>query len=110
MKFLATTILFSTALWAAPSLADDFSAGSEGTGEVPRSIEASNYVPRAGARAAMPRLEAGEESRAAPLTSEEDIIRALTAVGKSRNGDVLTVPASDAVKDAVRSDFKSDRG
>lgn len=107
MKYLATTIVLSATLLAGPSFAEDYSAGSEGTGEMPRSI-GTDYVPRAGARAVMPRLEAGETQRAAPL-GEEAAIKALTAVGRSRNGDTLTVPASDAVKEAVRSEM-SDRG
>ena len=105
MKLLATTLLVTTALLAAPAFAADFSAGSEGTGEMPRAAAVDGYTPRGGARAVMPKLEPGEESRAAPILDESAVIDSLTAIGKSRSGQDLRVPASDALKDAVKADL-----
>ena len=86
MKKLATSIILpamlSTALWAAPSFAGDMSAGSPGNGESPRGgATDQDYVYRE-AKPIAPKLEAGEESRAAPITDETAVINSLTAVGK----------------------------
>jgi V8-like Glu-specific endopeptidase len=109
MKRLTTTMLVSAALWCAPAFADDFSAGSEGTGEMSRAAPMDDFTPRSGARAVMPKLEEGEESRAAPLVDETAVVNALTAIGRSRSGGDLRVPASDALKEAVKSEMGSMR-
>ena len=79
MTRLATTIalsaLVSTAIWAAPSLAADFSGGSEGTGEAPR---------------------------AAPMTDEAAIIKSFTAIGRSADGKEIRVEAPEEVRDAIK--------
>lgn len=104
MKLLATTLLLTTALWAMPAMAEDHSAGSEGTGEAPRGLM-DDFTPKAGARATMPKLEAGEESRAAPLTDETAVIKSFTAVGKSRDGKELRIDASEAIRSAIKADL-----
>lgn len=98
---IASTML-STALWAAPSFAADFSGGSQGDGESPRGgLTDQDFVFRGGA-ALLPKIEAGEESRAAPTTDEEAILKSLTAVGKSSDGKDLKVEPSDALKAIVK--------
>ena len=106
MKKLATSIilpaLLSTALWAAPSFAADVSAGSAGNGESPRGGATDSDYTFRDAKPFDQKLEAGEESRAAPITDETAIINSLTAVGKSSDGKDLKVEASDALKAAVK--------
>jgi hypothetical protein len=106
MKKLATSIILpavlSTALWAAPSFAGDISAGSQGSGESPRGgATDQDYVYRE-AKPIAPKLEAGEESRAAPITDETAVINSLTAVGKSSDGKDLKVEASEALKAIIK--------
>ncbi len=106
MKKLATSIILpavlSTALWAAPSFAGDMSAGSQGNGESPRGgATDQDYVYRE-AKPIAPKLEAGEESRAAPITDETAVINSLTAVGKSSDGKDLKVEPSDALKAIIK--------
>jgi V8-like Glu-specific endopeptidase len=111
MKRLATTILapamLSTALWATPLLAADFSGGSGGDGESPRGgATDQEYVLRE-AKPIAPKLEAGEESRAAPITDETAVINALTAVGKTSDGKDVKVEASDALKSIVKKELNA---
>ena len=111
MKKLATSIILpavlSTALWAAPSFAGDMSAGSPGSGESPRGgATDQDYVYRE-AKPIAPKLEAGEESRAAPITDETAVINSLTAVGKSSDGKDLKVEASEALKAIIKQQLNA---
>lgn len=112
MKKLATSFalsaLLSTAMWAAPASAEDFSRGSEGSGEASRSPMAEEFKLREATRPiASPKIEAGEESRAAPITDEAAVINSLTAVGKSRDGKQLRVAPSDALKAIVKEQLNA---
>jgi V8-like Glu-specific endopeptidase len=111
VKTLATSIilpaLLSTALWAAPSFAGDMSAGSQGNGESPRGgATDQDYVYRE-AKPIAPKLEAGEESRAAPITDETAIVNSLTAVGKTSDGKDVKVEASDALKAIIKKELNA---
>ena len=111
MKKLATSIILpavlSTALLAAPAFAGDMSAGSQGSGESPRGgATDQDYVYRE-AKPIAPKLEAGEESRAAPITDETAVINSLTAVGKSSDGKDLKVEASEALKAIIKQQLNA---
>lgn len=97
---IASTML-STALWATPLLAADFSGGSQGDGEASRGLDGEDFTFR-GATPIEPKLEAGEESRAAPIVDEAAVLKSLTAVGKSSDGKDLKVEPSDALKEIVK--------
>lgn len=98
---IASTML-STALWATPLFAADFSGGNQGDGEASRGLGGEDFTFRE-ATPLQPKIEAGEESRAAPLEDETTVLKSLTAVGKSSDGKELKVEPSDALKAAVKS-------
>jgi V8-like Glu-specific endopeptidase len=98
---IASTML-STALWATPLFAADFSGGNQGDGEASRGLGGEDFTFRE-ATPLQPKIEAGEESRAAPLEDEATVLKSLTAVGKSSDGKELKVEPSDALKAAVKS-------
>jgi len=111
MKKLATSIilpglLLSTALWMAPAFAADHSAGSAGSDDASRGVLSEEYTLR-GKATPTPKLEDGEETRAAPLTDETAIVKALTAVGKSRDGKEVRVEASDVLKALVKEELNA---
>ena len=109
MKKLATSIILpamlSTALWAAPSLAGDFAGGNQGDGESPRGGVTDREFVYRDAKPIAPKLEAGEESRAAPITDETAVVNSLTAVGKSSDGKDLKVEPSEALRAIIKQEL-----
>jgi hypothetical protein len=101
-NYIVAGALLSTALWATPLLAADFSAGSNGNGEAPRGGVTDQEFSLREATPLLPRLEKGEASRAVPITDEDAVIKSLTAVGRSADGRDLVVEPSDALKEAVK--------
>ncbi len=108
-KILASTIL-STALFATPLLAADFSAGGAGDGESPRGGATDQEFVLKDAKSVQPKLEAGEESRAAPITDETAVVNALTAVGKTSDGKEVKVEASEALRAIVKKELDAPAG
>lgn len=100
---LASTVL-STALWATCAGAADFSGGNPGDGEAGRGVGGEEFTLRS-ATPIQPKIEPGEESRAAPPADEGAVLRSLTAVGRSSDGKELKVEPSDALKEAVKTEF-----
>ena len=99
--FIAPAML-STALWATPLLAADFSGGNAGNGESPRGDITDQDFSLREATPILPKVGKDEASRAAPITDEEAVIQSLTAVGKSADGKDLKVEPSDALKEIVK--------
>jgi V8-like Glu-specific endopeptidase len=104
MKRQATTFvltaLLSTALWAAPSFAQQAGSASEGDGGSPRDAQTEEFKFGRAKPIAPPKIEAGEESRAAP-TDEKTAVDSLTVFSRSRDGKESRTAASDAVKAKV---------
>ena len=107
--FVAGTLL-SAALWATPLLAADFSGGSKGNGEAPRGGITDQDFSLREATPLLPKVEKGEAERAAPITDEDEVIKALTAVGRSADGKDLKVEPSDALKEAVKKMLNAPAG
>lgn len=107
--FIAPAML-STALWATPLLAADFSGGSQGNGETPRGDITDQDFSLREATPVLPKLGKDEATRAAPITDEQAVIRSLTAVGKSSDGKELKVEPSDALKQAVKQMLDAPEG
>ncbi|MCB1469803.1 MAG: serine protease [Rhizobiaceae bacterium] len=106
---LAIAGLLSTVLWAAPSIAADFSAGSEGSGETSRALPSGEEFTFRDATPVAP-LPAGEASRGLDL-DEETVVKSFTAVGKSSDGKEVRIEPSDSVKKAIKGDLNpADRG
>lgn len=108
-KILASAML-STALWATPMFAADLSGGNAGNGESPRGDITDQDITLHDATRSLPKLEAGEESRAAPLEDETAIINSLTAVGKSSDGKDLKVEPSEALRAIIKKELGGDAG
>ena len=107
--FIAPAML-STALWATPLSAADFSGGSQGNGETPRGDITDQDFSLREATPVLPKLGKDEATRAAPITDEQAVIRSLTAVGKSSDGKELKVEPSDALKQAVKQMLDAPEG
>ena len=75
----------------APSSPRTCPRGSAGNGESPRGGATDSDFTFRDAKPIDPKLEAGEDSRAAPITDETAIVNSLTAVGKSSDGKDLKV-------------------
>ena len=109
IAFIAPAML-STALWATPLSAADFSGGSQGNGETPRGDITDQDFSLREATPVLPKLGKDEATRAAPITDEQAVIRSLTAVGKSSDGKELKVEPSDALKQAVKQMLDAPEG
>ena len=107
--FIAPAML-STALWATPLSAADFSGGSQGNGETPRGDITDQDFSLREATPVLPKLGKDEATRAAPITDEQAVIRSLTARGKSSDGKELKVEPSDALKQAVKQMLDAPEG
>ncbi|MBX3577503.1 MAG: trypsin-like serine protease [Rhizobiaceae bacterium] len=92
----------ATAAWIGAAVAADNSAGSEGTGEVPRAAAVVDYEPKGG-KQNVPSID--ESARAAPLTDEAALVGTMAAVGRSADGRDLRVDPSESLRDAVRADL-----
>ena len=95
---VAFAALLSTALWAAPAMAQDFSAGSEGSGETSRALPSGKEFKFRDAKP-VPPLPAAEASRALDL-DPDTAIKSFTAVGKSSDGKEVRIEPSESVKNA----------
>ena len=87
-----------------------FSGGNPGNGESPRGDVTDGDFVLHDAKPVEPKLEAGEESRAAPITDETAVINSLTAVGKSSDGKDLKVEPSDALKAIIKEELNAPAG
>lgn len=110
MKKLASSLilpaLLATTMWSGAAYAQ-YSGGSEGSGEASRSPMAEDYVLRDAVKPiASPKLEEGEESRAAPVT-DEAAVNSMAAVGRSRDGKELRVAPSDALKSIIKEELNA---
>lgn len=108
MKKIVSTValsaMLSTALWVAPSVAADFSAGSEGTGETPRAFGGVQFSLRDAKPMDTPELAAGEQPRAAPM-DEASAIASMTARGKTADGEEVTVAPSEALRAIIKNEL-----
>lgn len=107
----ALAALLSTTLWAAPSTAQDFSAGNVGNpDELSREMPAAQHFEFRKATP-VPALRSTESTNRDLLLDEGATIRSFTAVGKSTDGKELKVEPSENVKKAVKGQLPSgDRG
>lgn len=106
----ALAALVSTALWAAPSMAQDFSAGSEGSGEASRALPGGTDFQFRKAKPVPPLPATTDTSRGLEL-DEEAAIESFTAVGKSSDGKEVRVEPSENVRKAIKGQLApADRG
>ena len=114
MKKLTCVIAFSaavsTGLWAAPALAQMGSANS-GSGEESRGSPVSGGHELSRAKpSAPPKIEAGEESRAAPMVDEAKAVEALTVLTRSADGTVARSAPSEEIRGLVLQEMGQDEG
>lgn len=111
-KFTSAIIMsgvLSAALWAAPAFAD-MGKASEGTGEATRAAPTEEYKFGRAKPASPPKLEAGEESRAAPITDENKAVESLTVLSRSADGTVTRIAPSEELRKAVIEDMNKEEG
>jgi V8-like Glu-specific endopeptidase len=116
-KAILVSTILSTALWAAPSFAQPGGA-SEGSGEAGRGSPLDGDFKFGRAKPiAPPKLEAGEESRAAPMADEDKIVDSFSILTHTADGKDTKTPPSDALKkiivdelNAPASDTKTESG
>ena len=102
--------MMSTALWAAPALADMGSA-NQGNGEEMRgSPAAGDYQFGRAKPSSPPKLEAGEETRAAPITDEKKAVDSYSVVTRSADGKVTTSAPSEEIRGLVLDELKKEGG
>jgi len=105
MKLQATSVaawaLLTTAVLAFPALAQEAGRSSEGDGASPRAapMEGEHEIGRA-TPIAPPKLETGEESRAAPV-DEATAVKSFTVLSRSRDGKETRTEPGDALKSKV---------
>lgn len=105
---LVLSTLFATTMLSGAAFAQDFSGGSEGSGEASRSPMAQEFTLRDATKPIdSPKLEEGEESRAAPITDEAAVVNSMTAVGRSRDGKELRVAPSDTLKSIIKEELNA---
>ncbi len=113
MKKLATAIamstLMSSAMWAVPAFAE---MGKEhvGSGEASRDAGGADVKFDPAAKASPPKIEAGEETRAAPITDEKKAVESFTALTRSADGTVTRSAPSDEMRDLVLQDINNAGG
>lgn len=98
---VALSAMLSTSLWIGPSSAGDFSGGSKGSGEAPRSVPGAEFQFRDARPMDMPKLDPEEASRAAPMT-EDAVLKSMTARGMTADGKEVTVEPSESLRDLIR--------
>jgi len=90
--------MLSTVLWAAPSYAQMGSA-KEGSGEAARGSPMDGDFKFGRAKPiAPPKLEAGEESRAAPMADEAKVVESFSILTRTADGKEVRTAPSDALK------------
>lgn len=98
---LIVSALLSTALWAAPAFAGAGEANA-GSGEASRGSPTEGDFKFGRAKPiAPPKLEAGEETRAAPITDEKAAVESFTVLTRSRDGKETKTAPNEALKDIV---------
>ena len=106
---LALAALLSAGLWAAPSMAADFSAGSEGSGEASRALPSGTEFQFRDAKP-VPPLPAAESTRGLEL-DPDTAVDSFTAVGKSSDGKEIRIEPSENVRKAIKGQLApADRG
>jgi hypothetical protein len=103
---VALSAMLSTSLWVAPSMAADFSAGNEGSGEAPRAMPGVEFSFRTVKPMDTPQLAAGEKPRAA-LMDENAAIASLTARGMNSDGTEVTVEPSEALREIIKQEYSA---
>ncbi|MBL8576812.1 MAG: serine protease [Mesorhizobium sp.] len=107
-KNIAALALASTAVWAAPAMAQ-MGQASPGNGEQPRSAPSVEIELGAAKPVAPPKIEDGEASRAAPL-DENKAVESFGVVTRSADGDVTRSEPSDELKKLVIEEMKREAG
>lgn len=98
----ACAALASTALWAVPSSAEDFSAGNVGNPEGASRALPSGEEFQFRKAAPVPALRATEGVTRDLQLDEEAAIRSFTAVGRTADGKEFTVEPSENVRKAIK--------
>lgn len=106
VSIVALSAMLSTSLWVAPSMASDFSAGNEGSGEQPRALPGAGFSFRSVKPMDTPKLPAGEKPRAAVM-DEASTIASLTARGMTSDGKEITVEPSEALREIIKQEFSA---
>ena len=101
--------LLSTAMWAAPAFAADMGKAKDGSGEGMRAAPLDGEYKFSAKPAGPPKMEAGEENRAAPI-DEKAAVEAVGTLTRSADGKVTRNAASDAVRGAVMEEIKKEEG
>lgn len=105
----AFATIVSAGLWAAPSMAQDFSGGNPGNPEeYSRDFPTGDQYELREATA-VPGITAERSTRALDL-DDESVIKAFTAVGRTADGRSVTIAPSENLKKAVKGELApSDR-
>lgn len=105
-KTLLISTVLSTALTAAPVFAADMGKAKEGSGESMRALDGDYQFGRA-KPSSPPKMEAGEESRAAP-TDEAKAVESYTVLTRSADGTVTKSAPSEEMRGLVIEELKKD--
>lgn len=103
MKLRHFAYAVCTSVLATHAAAEDFSAGSEGSGESPRAAVMDEYKLRGGEPPAID-LSGVEASRSLPGDAAQ-ILDNMGAVGRSRDGRELRVEADEGMRSAIEADL-----
>lgn len=109
MNKLASAIMLS-ALMSSTAYAAEMGQANPGTGAATRGSPTEEYEFGRGAPLSPPKLEAGEESRAAPMMDETKIIEAFTALTRAADGTVSRTAPSDTMRGLVLEEMKGEAG
>jgi hypothetical protein len=103
---VALSAMLSTSLWVAPSMASDYSAGNQGSGEAPRGLPAVEFSDRAFNPMETPKLDAGEKPRAGVM-DEGSAIAAFTTRGMTSDGQEVTVEPSEGLRNIIKQEYSA---
>lgn len=114
MKKSATGLTMSTLLFAAfasHAFAAEMGSANEGSGEAPRAAPFDESFPFDQVKPiAPPKLEAGEESRAAPILDENKAVGSFAVLTRSADGKVTRTEPSEEMRGLVLEDMKKEEG
>lgn len=99
---IAFSAFLSTALWALPSMAEDFSAGFVGNPGAASRFVGSDVGLQRGASAAVSR---SDEGASRDIGDETASVQSFTAVGRTAGGDDVTVAPSEDLERAVKGEL-----
>jgi V8-like Glu-specific endopeptidase len=109
MNKLASAIILS-ALMSSAAYAADRGAANPGSGEAMRGSPTDEIKFGSAAPSSPPKMEAGEETRAAPITDENKAVEAYTMLTRSADGTVTRSAPSEAMRNAIIQELNKEEG